>query len=286
MNKMDVITRNLSLISLTRRLKSEGKSVGFVPTMGALHAGHLSLVKASREANDVTIASVFVNPAQFNDRADLERYPRSPARDVELLLENGCDHAFLPPVEEIYPPGEERGREFDPGPAGQVMEGARRPGHFEGVTRVVSRLFDLVSPRRAYFGLKDFQQVVIVKSLARQFYRDVEIVACPIVREPDGLAMSSRNALLSPGERASAPRVYRTLLQASRLAGTLGVEELKRWVKREIDKDPLLETEYFEIVDGVEARPVLSWEEEGEKVGCVAVRAGNVRLIDNVITGS
>jgi pantoate--beta-alanine ligase len=278
---MDVITRKLSLISLTERLRDEWKTIGFVPTMGALHAGHLSLVKKSKEENDITIASVFVNPTQFNDKDDLENYPRSPERDVALLKECGCDYAFLPGMEEIYP--DEDTRTFSFGYAGSVMEGERRPGHFNGVAQVVSRLFDIVSPDRAYFGQKDFQQVVIIRQLVQQSRYNVKIVVCPTVRETDGLAMSSRNALLSTDQRASAPRIYQTLKRAAEMTASTGVQELKAWVTREIDESPYLKTDYFEIVDSVELRPVQSWQEAGEKIGCVAVHAGKVRLIDNII---
>jgi pantoate--beta-alanine ligase len=249
--------------------------------MGALHAGHLSLVKRARKENDVTIASVFVNPTQFNDKNDLENYPRSPEQDVALLEESGCDYAFLPGVEEIYP--EEDKRVFDFGYAGSVMEGERRPGHFDGVARVVSKLFDIVNPDRAYFGQKDFQQVVIIRQLVQQLHYNVEIITCPIVRETDGLAMSSRNALLSAEQRACAPHVYQTLKRAAEMATSTSVEELKAWVTREIDTSPCLKTDYFEIVDSVGLRPVRSWQEEGEKVGCVAVHAGKIRLIDNIV---
>jgi pantoate--beta-alanine ligase len=278
---MDVITRKLSLISLTKRLKGEGKTIGFVPTMGALHAGHLSLVRSARSENDVVVASVFVNPTQFNDKDDLENYPRSPEQDVALLEESGCDYAFLPTVEDIYP--EEDMRVFDFGYAGSVMEGERRPGHFNGVARVVSKLFDAVTPHRAYFGQKDFQQVVIIKQLVQQLHYDVEIVTCPIVREADGLAMSSRNALLSAELREKAPLIYRTLKEAAGMAASIGVEELKAWVRKKIDECPGLKTDYFEIVDSIGLRPVQSWQESGVKVGCVAVYAGKIRLIDNVV---
>jgi pantoate--beta-alanine ligase len=280
---MDVITSKSSLTSLIERLKGEGKEIGFVPTMGALHAGHLSLVKASKQDNDITIASVFVNPTQFNDKEDLRRYPRTPEADRALLEGSGCDYTFMPSVEEMYP--EEETRAFRFGYVETVMEGARRPGHFSGVAQIVSKLFDIVSPHRAYFGQKDFQQVAIIRQLVRQLHYTLKIITCPIVREPDGLAMSSRNALLDPAQRESAPRIYRALQKAVELAASLEVEEVKARVVQEINETPCLETDYFEIVDSVELRPVKSWRESGSKVACVAVYAGNVRLIDNIIIG-
>jgi pantoate--beta-alanine ligase len=281
---MDVITKKMSLTSLTERLKSEGKRVGFVPTMGALHAGHISLVKACKQANDITIASIFVNPTQFNDKDDLARYPRSPEQDIALLKESGCDYAFIPSVEEIYP--EEETRTFHFGYIENVMEGAKRPGHFNGVAQVVSRLFDIVSPHRAYFGQKDFQQVAIVRRLVQQLHYNIEIVTCPIVREPDGLAMSSRNLLLTPEQRANASHIYQTLQKSTRMIASFDVEELKAWVIQKINENPCLETDYFDIVDNIELRPVRSWQENNVKVGCVAVYAGKIRLIDNITIGS
>jgi pantoate--beta-alanine ligase len=278
---MEVITERLPLIALAERLKREGREIGFVPTMGALHEGHLSLVRRCRQENGVAVASVFVNPTQFNDEEDLRRYPRTPERDFELLEGCGCDYVFAPGVSEVYP--EVDTRVFSFGYAEEVMEGARRPGHFNGVAQVVSKFFDMIGPRRAYFGQKDFQQVAIIRQLVERSGYDVEIVTCPIVREPDGLAMSSRNMLLPPACRKNVPHVFRTLQGAIELAHSLDVERVKEWTVGEIDRNPYLRTDYFEVVDSVGLHPVRSWNEEGVKIGCVAVFAGDVRLIDNVV---
>lgn len=281
---MKVITKKSELSALVEGEKQAGKRVGLVPTMGALHAGHISLVKACKRDNDVVVVSVFVNPTQFNDKKDLERYPRTLDRDVALLEANGCDYVFAPSVEEMYP--EEDTRVFDFGQVGAVMEGARRPGHFNGVGQIVSKLFDTVKPHRAYFGMKDFQQIAVIKSMVRQLHYDVEIVSCPIVREADGLAMSSRNTLLTPECRQAAPRIHRVLEEATHRMGEMGemdVEAMKRWIAEEINRDPHLEVEYVEIVDDTELQPIRDWKEDNVKVGCVAVYAGPIRLIDNIV---
>ena len=256
-------------------------TVGFVPTMGALHQGHLSLVNACRKACDTVVVSIFVNPTQFNDPKDLENYPRTEQNDLQLLEAAGVDYVFAPSVEEVYP--EPDTRVFDFGHVGEVMEGVRRPGHFNGVGQIVSKLFDVVKPHRAYFGMKDFQQIAVIKNMVRQLRYDIEIVSCPIVREADGLAMSSRNTLLSPEHRANAPHIHKVLEQATRLTDKMSVEEVKKWVVEEINKNPYLETEYFEIVDDTELQSIRDWSEDNVKVGCVAVYAGPIRLIDNII---
>ena len=278
---MKVITKKSELSSAIEALKKEGKTVGLVPTMGALHDGHVSLEKACHQNNDITVVSVFVNPTQFNDKEDLKRYPRTLDKDVALLEKNKCDYVFAPSVEEMYP--EKDTRVFDFGHVGEVMEGVRRPGHFNGVGQIVSKLFDVVKPHCAYFGMKDFQQIAVIKNMVRQLRYDIEIVPCPIVREADGLAMSSRNTLLSPEHRANAPHIHKVLEQATRLTDKMSVEEVKKWVMEEINKNPYLETEYFEIVDDTELQSIRDWSEDNVKVGCVAVYAGPIRLIDNII---
>lgn len=260
---------------------------GFVPTMGALHAGHISLVDSAREENDVVIVSVFVNPTQFNDPQDLEKYPRTPEEDIRLLEGAGADIVFMPPPEEIYP--EEDTRVFRLGSVAEVMEGATRPGHFNGVAQVVSRLFGLVEPDRAYFGEKDFQQVAVIRAMCRECGYGLHIVTCPTVREPDGLAMSSRNVLLDSPHRNAAPAIYRAMTRAARqVSEALGkgmapsVEEIERQVMAEIDSEQLLEVIYFRLVNALTLAPARSWDEEGGIQGCVAVQAGSVRLIDNI----
>ncbi len=258
----------------------ERRGVGFVPTMGALHAGHLSLVGRARAECDTVVVSLFVNPTQFNDPRDLERYPRTPAEDIALLEEARVNALFMPSVGEIYPAEDER--IFDFGDLDKVMEGATRPGHFNGVAQVVSRLFEIVDPARAYFGEKDFQQVAVVRALVEMMGSDVEIVACPTLRESDGLAMSSRNALLTPGCRAAAPRIYAVLCEGVAKKGEMSPCEVERWVAGEIDRTEILATVYFSIVDAATLQPVERWNDAPALRGCIAVRAGEVRLIDNI----
>lgn len=278
---MKVIYTKNELFSLIEGYKKEGKCVGFVPTMGALHNGHLSLVKACKNSCDIAVTSVFVNPTQFNDPEDLKRYPRTPEKDAELLKTAGCDLVFMPSVEEIYP--EKDTRKFDFGYLETVMEGAKRPGHFNGVGQVVSRLFDIVQPHKAFFGMKDFQQVAIIKNMVNQLKYNIEIIPCPIVREESGLALSSRNALLEEEHKKNAPHIYATLKKARNLVAKMSVADLKKWITEEINNNPYLETEYVEIVDDTTLKVIENWNEKGTKVVCVAVYAGKIRLIDNII---
>lgn len=278
---MKVVSTKNELINLIGNHKKAAESIGFVPTMGALHPGHLSLIKESRKDCDVVVASVFVNPTQFNDPKDLKRYPRTPEKDTALLASAGCDYIFMPSVEEIYP--EKDTRKFDFGYLETVMEGAKRPGHFNGVGQVVSRLFDIVRPDRAYFGMKDFQQIAIIKEMVRQLNYAVEIVPCPIVREESGLALSSRNMLLDEEHKKNAPHIYDTLKKARNLVTQMNVSDLKKWITDEINRNPFLKTEYVEIVDDTTLKVVENWEQPGKKIACVAVYAGEIRLIDNII---
>lgn len=278
---MQVLNTRNELVSLIDNLKKEGKKIGFVPTMGALHEGHLSLVKECKNSSDITVVSVFVNPTQFNDPEDLKRYPRTLEKDVELLKTAGCDIVFAPSVEEIYP--EPDTRKFDFGYLETVMEGAKRPGHFNGVGQVVSRLFDIVSPEKAFFGMKDFQQVAIIKNMVQQLKYDIEIIPCPIIREENGLARSSRNALLDEDHKKNAPHIYATLKKARTFVPEMGVKELKEWITNEINSNPFLEIEYVEIVDDTTLKVIEDWSEPGIKVACVAVYAGKIRLIDNIV---
>ena len=255
-------------------------TLGFVPTMGALHAGHLSLVTRARRECATVVVSVFVNPTQFNDKNDLKSYPRTPEADIALLEKAGVDAVFMPSVEEIYP--EPDTRVFDFGQIDKVMEGAFRPGHFNGVAQVVSRLFDLVRPAKAFFGEKDFQQIAVIRAMVAQLNLPVEIVPCPIVRGEDGLALSSRNTLLDAEHRAAAPHIYATLKEALNMRGEMTPRELEEWVVKRINENPALETVYFEIVNADTMQPVQSWNESCGKQGCVAVQAGSVRLIDNI----
>lgn len=251
-----------------------------MPTMGALHAGHRSLVERARRENDLVVVSVFVNPTQFNDKNDLRNYPRTPKADCAVLEAAGADVVFMPSVEDIYP--EPDTRIFDFGMVDKVMEGATRPGHFNGVAQVVSRLFELVKPYNAYFGEKDFQQIAVIKAMVRQLNIDVNIVECPIVRGEDGLALSSRNELLTPEHRKAAPHIYATISQSAEKMQSMTPAELTQWVVATIDSNPLLKTIYFEAVDALTMQRVESWGESERIQGCIAVQVGDIRLIDNI----
>ena len=261
-------------------LKAQGKKVGLVPTMGALHAGHASLVKRSVNENEVTVVSVFVNPTQFNDKNDLVKYPRTLDADCKLLEACGATYTFAPSVEEMYP--EPDTRQFSYAPLDTVMEGAFRPGHFNGVCQIVSKLFEEVKPHRAYFGEKDFQQLAIIREMVRQMQFDLEIIGCPIVREEDGLALSSRNARLSAEERENALKISQTLFKSRTFAATHTVSETQKFVEDAIAAAPGLRLEYFEIVDGNTLQKVGNWDQTSYAVGCITVFCGDVRLIDNI----
>ena len=261
-------------------LRAQGKKVGLVPTMGALHVGHASLVKRSASENGVTVVSVFVNPTQFNDKNDLAKYPRTLDADCRLLEDCGAAFAFAPSVEEMYPQPDTR--EFSYAPLDTVMEGAFRPGHFNGVCQIVSKLFDAIQPDRAYFGEKDFQQLAIIREMVRQMNYKLEIVGCPIVREEDGLALSSRNKRLSAQERENALNISRTLFKSRTFATSHTVSETQKMVEEAIEAAPGLRLEYFEIVDGNTLQKVNSWEDAQYVVGCITVFCGEVRLIDNI----
>lgn len=260
--------------------KKDGKRIGLVPTMGALHKGHLSLVERCVKENDVCVVSVFVNPTQFNDKHDLEIYPRTLEADCALLEQAGCDFVFAPLVEEMYP--EPDTRTFDFGPVMQVMEGAKRPGHFNGVAQVVSKLFYIVEPDNAYFGEKDFQQIAVIRAMVKQLQIPVQINACPIVREADGLALSSRNTRLTPELRAKAPKIARAMCESLELAKTKSVKEVHDYVVNTLNADPDLEVEYYEIVDGNSLQAIQDWKDTDYAVGCITVYCGEVRLIDNI----
>jgi pantoate--beta-alanine ligase len=271
--------RKLQLF-LAEKQKNDS-TIGFVPTMGALHPGHLALVRQAVAENDIAVVSIFVNPTQFNDKNDLLHYPRTLETDCQMLNEAGATIVFAPPVKEIYP--EPDTRVFDFGDLATVMEGKFRPGHFNGVAQVVSRLFDIVKPDRAYFGEKDFQQLAIIRAMVKQLHLPVEIVSHPIVREADGLAMSSRNTRLSPELRQKAPAISQILFDSQKTKKTLSIAALKQEVNDRINAVPGLQTEYFELVDGYSLQPVTDWNDSDYIVGCVAVFAGEVRLIDNVV---
>lgn len=260
--------------------KAQGHSIGLVPTMGALHSGHLSLIERARKENDIVVVSLFVNPTQFNNPDDLRTYPRTEAADCAKLETAGVDYAFIPSVEEIYP--EPDTRIFDLGPVAEVMEGAMRPGHFNGVAQIVSKLFDFTSPDRAYFGEKDFQQIAVIRRMVQIEGFDIDIVDCPIKRHPDGLAMSSRNVRLTSEQRAAAPGIHHILDRSRAWRNDMSVAQVKAKVIEEINKLPFMEVEYYEIVHPLTMQPVNSWSETETPVGCITVYCGNVRLIDNI----
>lgn len=261
-------------------VRKQGKSIGLVPTMGALHEGHASLVKRAVKENDVVVVSDFVNPTQFNDKNDLLKYPRTLEADCSLLEKHGAAFVFAPSVEEIYP--EPDTRQFSYAPLDTVMEGKYRPGHFNGVCQIVSKLFLVVEPDRAYFGEKDFQQLAIIREMVRKYPFNIEIVGCPIVREADGLALSSRNARLSAEQRVQALQISKTLFSSLDFAKENNLEATKQYVENRIAESEGLRLEYFEIVDGNTLQTVSGWEDSNYIVGCITVFCGDVRLIDNI----
>ena len=262
--------------------RKKGREIGLVPTMGALHEGHASLVTRCVKENGVTVVSVFVNPTQFNDKNDLKNYPRNLDADCALLEKCGADYVFAPDVEDMYPIPDNR--QFEYPPVSTVMEGAHRPGHFNGVCQVVSRLFYIVRPQRAYFGEKDWQQIAVVKAMVRHLALDVQIVECPIVRDADGLARSSRNALLSPEERAIAPAIYAALKSSVEYAKSHSLKDTHDKVVSDINKVDGLDVEYFAIVDGNTLQDVAEWDDSPYVVGCITVYCGKtpIRLIDHI----
>lgn len=297
---MKQVTKAAELTAAVEEAKRQGLEIGLVPTMGALHEGHLSLIERALKENDVVVVSLFVNPIQFNNKEDLEKYPRTIDADLKLIegliarTEGRAKEllAFTPTVDEMYPDGEPK-EVYHFGPVGEVMEGPRRPGHFSGVAVVVRRLFDLAQPKRAYFGEKDYQQIAVIRALLAQIKYPIELVPCPIVRADDGLALSSRNMRLSPAARQMAPAINATLEQAAEMSEYEEVDDVKEWVLdtlaswHEVNGSPdglRFEPEYFEIVDAITLQPIADWSEAGEEgaVGCIAVWLDGVRLIDIV----
>lgn len=279
---MKVFHTNVDLQNELFEARKQGKSIGLVPTMGALHEGHASLVRRAVLENDLTVVSVFVNPTQFNDKSDLQSYPRNLNADCKLLESCGADYVFAPTVEEMYPQPDKRHFEFPP--ITTVMEGKHRPGHFNGVCQVVSRLFYIVRPIRAYFGEKDWQQIAVVKAMVKSLGLGVTIVECPIVREDDGLARSSRNLLLSRDERLIAPEIFKKLNESIEYSHNHSVKETHDFVVSGINAVCGLEVEYFSIVSGDTLQDVESWDEAVHIVGCITVYCGKrpVRLIDHI----
>ncbi len=277
---MEIFNKITDTKRFIRASKDKGLSVGFVPTMGALHKGHLSLMEKARAENDILAVSVFVNPLQFNNPEDLEKYPRDFERDRKLLEETGCDILFYPEVEEMYP--EPVSTKYDFGDLEKVMEGPMRPGHFNGVAVVVKKLFEIIEPDRAYFGEKDFQQLAIIQKLVKMENLPVTVVPCPIVREGDGLAMSSRNERLTDEERQFSPFIYQTLKEAVKKSAFMTPDEVRLFVRNRFKVLPQFKLEYFELADDKELQPVSTWNEAPGIIGFVAAWLGNVRLIDNL----
>lgn len=279
---MEIIRTVSELNRYIDEAKATGKSVGLVPTMGALHAGHISLVERAVADNDVVVASVFVNPTQFNNPTDLATYPRKEEDDFRMLEQNGVAAVFAPSVEEVYPSGAKPDKVYELGTAAEVMEGKFRPGHFQGVAQIVSKLFRLVRPDRAYFGEKDFQQIAVIRNMVASEGIDVEIVDCPIKREADGLAMSSRNALLTKEQRDVAPGIHEALAASVDYSKEHSVQATHDSLVERINALPYCEVEYYEIVDGKTLLPVSDWSDSDSVVGCITVYCGKVRLIDNI----
>lgn len=279
---MKVFNTKANLEEALAAARAEGKKIGLVPTMGALHAGHASLVKRSVSENDVTVVSVFVNPTQFNDKNDLKNYPRTLDADCQLLESLGATYVFAPSVEEVYP--EPDTRTFSYPPIDTVMEGPRRPGHFNGVCQIVSKLFYMVQPDRAYFGEKDFQQIAVIRAMVADLKLPIELRPCPIVREESGLALSSRNALLTEAEKRTAVCISQALKTSVDFAKNHTVAETHDLVVGALNATKGLEVEYFEIVNGITLQPVTSWDDAPYIVGCITVYCGQrpVRLIDNI----
>lgn len=279
---MLIFTKIVDLRAFVRQIKSLNQSLGFVPTMGALHNGHISLIEASQKNCQITICSIFVNPTQFNDKKDLERYPRTPDKDIQLLKKANCNALFLPDAEEIYPKTEEK-INFDFGNLDKLLEGKYRPGHFNGVAQVVKRLFELVTPNKAFFGSKDFQQVLIVKSLVNKLNLNINIISCPILREPDGLAMSSRNTLLTKKEREIAGRIPKIMQAAKEIIINKNITEAKQFVISEVSKEPLMNLDYFEICNPETLENIAYLKSNEKMVALIAIFVGKIRLIDNLI---
>ena len=280
---MLLFKRVLDLQKYLNSLKTKNLQVGFVPTMGALHRGHISLVERSRTECDMTVTSIFVNPTQFNNTEDLVKYPRTPERDIEMLAESGCDILFMPEASEIYPNGTTPSVKFNFGKLDRVLEGVFRPGHFEGMAQVVNRLLEIVNPDRLYMGQKDFQQAAIVARMLELTKSKTEIVACPIQREDDGLAMSSRNVRLTPEDRTKVSLIFKVLTGAADMVGEYSPSEIQRLMLTKLKTEPRFNVEYFEIVDGRTLLPIHLFEDTDYAIALVAVWVGDVRLIDNII---
>lgn len=278
---MIVFNKIADLRSYLQQQTEDNKTIGFVPTMGALHEGHLSLVRRAKAENDLVVVSIFVNPIQFNNQDDLLKYPRTLDQDVAMLTSAGCDIVFAPEVNEMYP--DKPKEHYDFGTLETVMEGHFRPGHFNGVAVVVKRLFEIVEPERAYFGEKDFQQLAIIRRMVEMENIQVQLVPCSIVREPDGLAMSSRNMRLDPKSRSLAPKIFAILLEGKKMSQQLSPKATENWVLSQFESISEFTPEYFTISDALTLQPIQQWEEGRSAIACIAIYLGGVRLIDNLM---
>jgi len=279
---MKTFTLIKDLKKALRDKRVANRKVGFVPTMGALHEGHLSLIQRSKEENSITVCSIFVNPIQFTNRKDLDRYPRNLKADSQMLEAAGCDIIFAPEVSEMYHGDADQYLDIDLGYIDKVLEGRFRPGHFRGVVTIVKKLFDIIEPDHSYFGKKDYQQFLVINQMAIQFRIPIDIIGCPIIREPDGLAMSSRNLQLTIGEREIAPLIYKTLSKVREKSGSIPVKELQNWAIKKINDNPAFNVEYFEIVDKTTLLPLENWKNKQNGIALTAVYLGDIRLIDNL----
>jgi pantoate--beta-alanine ligase len=280
-NTMKIVRTVSELENVTAAARAAGKTIGLVPTMGALHNGHVSLLTRARAENDIVVASVFVNPTQFNNANDLQTYPRTEEADCAKLTAAGVDYAFIPSVEEVYPQPDTR--VFNLGAVAEVMEGAMRPGHFNGVAQIVSKLFKWANPTRAYFGEKDFQQIAVIRRMAEfEGFNNLSIIACPIVREDDGLALSSRNVRLNPQLRAKAPAIHKTLVESLEYAKSHSVEQTQQFVIDTLNAISDMEVEYYTIANPLTMQAISNWSDSTNPVGCITVYCGDVRLIDNI----
>lgn len=280
---MEIFETKNDLRKFLQKFVKEKKTIGFVPTMGALHKGHLSLISRAKKENDIVVCSIFVNPIQFNNKEDLKKYPRTLEKDISLLKKQKCDVLFAPQEKEMYSQNDSSNTlKINFGKLEKVMEGKFRPGHFRGVAIIVNKLFNLVQPHRAYFGEKDFQQLVIVKKMTKILKHNIEIVSCPTVREKDGLAMSSRNIRLSKQERNIAPFIFKILKETKKRSAKFLPQEIKKWAEKQFQQNKNFRLEYFEIADAETLQPIKKWNKKKSAVACVAAYLGNVRLIDNI----
>ena len=278
---MKVFTEKQPLKVFLSQLKAQNKTVGFVPTMGALHLGHLSLVKKAKKKNDVVVVSIFVNPTQFNNQEDLKKYPKTLKEDISLLEKVNCDVIFCPSVEEMYAKNI-ISDEFNFDGLEHQMEGKFREGHFNGVGTIVKHLFEIVEPEKAYFGQKDFQQLQIVKNMVKKHDLPVKVKGCPIFREDDGLAMSSRNVRLNKVQRKAAPFIYKVLKKVKKKFKTENIEEITNWVEQKFENHQVLQLEYFTIADEKSLKTAITIDSDKKYRAFIAVFAGEIRLIDNI----